>query len=118
MMSRWMLVLFPNEGIFKSKTGQWDESVRLDHSWTQWAGEYWELLTRGRAPDALLWPFSHSDLVREFGEPGAATKAATITSVATTKASTPTRTPMQTLTSPSRMVEAATAMLAVRAGHR
>ena len=64
--TKWSIVLFPGDGIVKSKTGQWDESVELDHSWLLWAGPFLAALVRHRKPHERLWPFSHEQLLGGF----------------------------------------------------
>ena len=61
------LVLHKFDGLTPGKTGHFDESMKLDSSWTMpWIVVQMEMLLGGRAPFEPLWNFKHADFVREY----------------------------------------------------
>ena len=70
-LTAWCLLLHPSEGQQRSKSGHFDEGVRLDSSWSRWMSPFLEILM-GPQDARRLWPFEHHELV-------AAVKAATAT---------------------------------------
>ena len=62
----WALILSPFEGLVPTKSGKFDDSILINGMWLRWATDFFAALTKGRAGTTPLWPFTHSDLVKEF----------------------------------------------------
>ena len=58
----WALRLFPEQGLVRSKTGNFDDAITLDHDFLSFAAPFFSLLSVDRPPSTRLWPFSHDQL--------------------------------------------------------
>jgi hypothetical protein len=59
----WSLLLHPEEHQTPSKTGYFDEGIRIDPTWLSWIGPFLNILINNRSTDEPLWPFSHEELI-------------------------------------------------------
>ena len=58
----WALWLFPEQGFVRSKTGNFDDAITLDHDFLSFADPFLSLLSVDRPPSTRLWPFTHDQL--------------------------------------------------------
>ena len=61
----WCLLLFPSEGVERSKTGTTDDSIAVDSEYLSWAGPIWEALTEGD-PKSFLWTFTYPQFLKQI----------------------------------------------------
>ncbi|CAE8724300.1 unnamed protein product [Polarella glacialis] len=61
----WALLLSPEEGVERSKTGTADDSILLDSPWLQWLAPAFQFMKQGPA-DENLWGFNYPQYVKQF----------------------------------------------------
>eukprot|EP00973_Karenia_brevis_P027421 3781442-Karenia_brevis.AAC.1 len=64
----WTILLFPERLLQRSKAGRFDENIPLDDACYLWMSSFFKVLIDQRDNADRLWPFSHSDLIKEFKE--------------------------------------------------
>ena len=58
----WAFRFFSEQGLVRSKTGNFDDAITLDHDFLSFAAPFFSLLSVDRPPSTRLWPFTRDQL--------------------------------------------------------